>query len=104
MAWLPGKKLYGDRYIIQKELGKSGYSISYITKTQQGNQIVIKTLKDEIFKDRNLTKFLEKYQRDFRDEALRLALCQHQNIVQIENVFTEGKHPCIVMEYVVGED
>ncbi|NES64339.1 MAG: protein kinase [Okeania sp. SIO2D1] len=104
MAWLPGKKLYGDRYIIQKELGKGGYSITYIAKTNKGDLVVIKTLKDEIFKDKNLTSFLEKYQQDFRDEALRLALCQHQNIVQIKNVFTEGKHPCIVMEYVTGED
>lgn len=104
MAWLPGKKLYGNRYIIQKELDKGGYSITYIAKTNKGELVVIKTLKDEIFKDKNLTNFLEKYQRDFRDEALRLALCQHPNIVQIKNVFTEGKHPCIVMEYVVGED
>ena len=104
MAWLPGKKLYGDRYIIQKELGKGGYSLAYIAKTNKGELVVIKTLKDEIFKDKNLTNFLEKYQQDFRDEALRLALCQHPNIVQIKNVFTEGKHPCIVMEYVAGED
>ncbi|GGA45261.1 serine/threonine-protein kinase [Okeania sp. KiyG1] len=104
MAWLPGKKLYGDRYIIQKELGKGGYSITYIAKTNKGELVVIKTLKDEVFKDKNFTNFLEKYQRDFRDEALRLALCQHPNIVQIKNVFTEGKHPCIVMEYVEGED
>ncbi|MGD1713625.1 GUN4 domain-containing protein [Dapis sp. BLCC M172] len=104
MAWLPGKKLYGDRYIIQKELGKGGYSITYIAKTNKGELVVIKTLKDEIFKDKNLTNFLEKYQQDFRDEALRLALCQHPNIVQIKNVFTEGKHPCIVMEYVAGEN
>ncbi len=103
MAWLPGKKLYGDRYIIQKELGKGGYSITYIAKTNKGEVVVIKTLKDEIFKDKNLTNFLEKYQQDFRDEALRLALCQHPNIVQIKNVFTEGKHPYIVMEYVAGE-
>ncbi len=104
MAWLPGKKLYGDRYIIQKELGKGGYSITYIAKTNKGELVVIKTLKDEIFKDKNLTNFLEKYQQDFRDEALRLAICQHPNIVQIKNVFTEGKHPCIVMEYVAGEN
>lgn len=104
MAWIPGKKLYGDRYIIQKELGKGGYSITYIAKTKHGKQVVIKTLKDEILKDQNFTTFLEKYQQDFRDEALRLALCRHQNIVQIENVFTENNCPCIVMEYVVGED
>ncbi|MEB3342604.1 serine/threonine-protein kinase [Okeania sp.] len=104
MAWLPGKKIYGNRYIIQKELGKGGYSITYIAKTNKGERVVIKTLKDEIFISKNLTNFLEKYQQDFRDEGLRLALCQHPNIVQIKNVFTEGKHPCIVMEYVVGED
>ncbi|MGB3509194.1 MAG: serine/threonine-protein kinase [Microcoleaceae cyanobacterium] len=104
MAWIPGKKLYGERYIIQKELGKGGYSITYIAKTKNGKEVVIKTLNDEILNNPNFTTFIEKYQQDFRDEALRLALCKHQHIVQIENIFQEGKHPCIVMEYVVGED
>lgn len=104
MAWLKGKKLYGDRYIIEGELGKGGTGITYLAKTKKGKFVVIKTLKDEIFNDAYFIEFANKYQNEFRDEALRLALCRHPHIVQIENVFNEGNLPCIAMEYLGGEN
>ena len=104
MAWRRGKKLYGDRYIIERELGKGGTGITYLAKTKKGKFVAVKTLKDEIFNDPYFSEFTNKYQNDFRDEALRLALCRHPHIVQIENVFNEGNLPCIAMEYVEGEN
>ncbi len=35
---------------------------------------------------------------------MRLALCRHPHIVQIENVFDEDNLPCMAMEYIEGED
>ncbi|WP_442937209.1 protein kinase domain-containing protein [Nostoc sp.] len=35
---------------------------------------------------------------------MRLALCRHPHIVQVENVFDEGNLPCMAMEYIEGED
>jgi serine/threonine protein kinase len=104
MGWKRGKKLYGDRYIIEQELGKGGTGITYLAKTKKGKLVVIKTLKDEILNDPYFTEFANKYQNEFRDEALRLALCRHPHIVQIENVFNEGNLPCIAMEYLGGEN
>lgn len=96
--------MYGDRYIIDRELGKGGTGITYLAKTKKGKLVVIKTLKDEILNDPYFTEFANKYQNEFRDEALRLALCRHPHIVQIENVFNEGNLPCIAMEYLGGEN
>jgi serine/threonine-protein kinase len=104
MIWQPDKKLYGDRYKITQELGRGGFSITYLVENKRGELLVLKTLKDEIISDPEQRKFLVKYQRQFRDEALRLALCQHDHIVKIDNVFHEGKYPCIIMEYVMGEN
>lgn len=104
MVWAAGQKLYGDRYIIERELGKGGFGITYLANNKKGKLVVIKTLKDEVLTDPNQTQFGDKYQHNFRDEALRLALCRHPHIVQIENAFYEGYLPCIAMEYVDGED
>ncbi len=104
MGWKRGKKLYGDRYIIEQELGKGGTGVTYLAKTKKGKLVVIKTLKDEILREPYFAEFANKYQNEFRDEALRLALCRHPQIVQIENVFNEGNLPCIAMEYLGGEN
>jgi len=104
MGWKRGKQLYGDRYIIEQELGKGGTGITYLAKTQKGKLVVIKTLKDDILNDPYFSEFANKYQNEFRDEALRLALCRHPHVVQIENVFNEGNLPCIAMEYLGGEN
>lgn len=67
---------------------------------QNNQRAVIKTLRDEYAGDPQFASYPNK----FRDEALLLSLCRHPHIVQIENYFTEGELPCIVMEYVAGED
>ncbi|MGL5064237.1 MAG: protein kinase domain-containing protein [Microcoleus sp.] len=103
MVWTPGKALYGDRYIIEQKIdkGEGSLGVTYLAQKAQNQQrVVIKTLKDEYAADSQFAWYREK----FRDEALLLSLCRHPNIVQIENYFTEGELPCIVMEYVAGED
>ncbi|HAZ44308.1 MAG TPA: hypothetical protein DDW76_36615 [Cyanobacteria bacterium UBA11369] len=104
MVWASGQPLYGGRYVIEKELGKGGFGITYLARNQNGNVVVIKTLKDEVLNDPNFAEFRDKFDRDFRNEALRLALCKHPHIVQVENAFHEGSLPCIAMEYIEGED
>lgn len=105
MVWAAGQKLHGDRYIIQRELGKGGFGVTYLARNKKGKLVVIKSIKDEVLNDSQLSDSnRDKLLRDFRDEALRLALCRHPHIVQIDNAFYEGERPCIVMEYVEGED
>ncbi|MEH2065771.1 MAG: protein kinase [Nostoc sp.] len=104
MAWNPGQELFGDRYIIERKLGEGGIGITYLARNQSDELRVIKTLLDKFFNDPKWIPHCNKLQQDFRDEALRLALCHHPHIVQIENVFDEGNFPCMAMEYIEGQD
>ncbi len=101
MVWTPGQGLNGDRYIIERKLGEGGFGITYLAKeAPNGGRVVIKTLKDDLLSDRNFSRFRDK----FLEEALKLSLCRHPNIVEIDNYFTHDDFPCIAMEYVPGED
>lgn len=104
MAWETGQNLHGGRYTIETPLGVGGVGITYLARDRKGNRVVIKTLKDEVLDNPEMSSFREKFQQDFRDEALRLALCRHPHIVQIDNAFHEGSLPCMAMEYIEGED
>lgn len=104
MLFYPGKALFGGRYIIERELGQGGIGITYLAKNQRGELRVIKTLRQEILNRPDLIAYQDKLKQDFRDEALRLALCRHPHIVEVENVFDEASLPCMVMEYINGED
>lgn len=104
MIWQPGKSLYGNRYIIQRKLGGGGFGITYLAKNKKGEFVVIKTLKDEVLSNPELSQFRDKYLRDFEREATRLAICRHPHIVQIDNAFYDGLFPCIAMEYIEGDD
>lgn len=101
MVWTPGQGLNGDRYIIEGKLGEGGFGITYLAQKAQNRQrVVIKTLKDELLSDPNFARYRDR----FRDEAVKLSVCRHPNIVQIDNYFDHGNLPCIAMEYVAGED
>jgi serine/threonine protein kinase len=104
MAWNLGQQLFGDRYIIERKLGEGGIGITYLAKNRSGELRVIKTLREQILNHPNWIPHQDKLRQDFRDEALRLALCRHPHIVQVENVFDEGNLPCMAMEYIEGED
>ena len=44
-----------------------------------------------------------KFERQFQDEARRLATCIHPNIVRVSDFFVEAGLPYMVMEYIRGE-
>ncbi|MGH1395625.1 MAG: protein kinase domain-containing protein, partial [Trichormus sp.] len=104
MVWNPGKQLFGDRYIIERKLGEGGIGITYLAKNKQGKLRVIKTLREEILNSPTWIPHQSKLKQDFKEEALRLALCRHPHIVEVENVFDDGDLPCMAMEYIEGED
>jgi serine/threonine protein kinase len=104
MVWNPGQALFGGRYLIEGKLGEGGIGITFLARNQSSQLRVIKTLKEEILNNRSWKPHREKLRQDFRDEAVRLAVCRHPHIVQIENIFDENNLPCIVMEYIEGED
>ena len=104
MVWNPGQPLFGGRYFIERKLGEGGVGITYLARNQSNQLRVIKTLKEEILNDRAWKPHREKLRQDFRSEGVRLAVCRHPHVVQIENIFDEYDLPCMVMEYIEGDD
>jgi serine/threonine protein kinase len=104
MVWNQGQQLFGGRYIIEKTLGEGGIGITYLAQNRRKELRVIKTLREQILNHPAWITKQDKLRQDFRDEALRLALCHHPHIVQVENVFDDDNLPCMVMEYIQGED
>ena len=101
MVWTPGQGLNGDRYIIEGKLGEGGFGVTYLAQKASNDQrVVIKTLKDKLLSDLNFARYRER----FLEEAVKLSVCKHPNIVQIDNYFIDGDLPCIAMEYVAVED
>jgi serine/threonine protein kinase len=101
MVWTQGQGLNGDRYIIEGKLGEGGFGVTYLAQKASNDQrVVIKTLKDKLLSDLNFARYRER----FLEEAVKLSVCKHPNIVQIDNYFIDGDLPCIAMEYVAGEN
>jgi len=47
MVWQAGQSLYGNRFTIQREIGRSGFGITYLAQDGKGRQWVIKTFKGD---------------------------------------------------------
>lgn len=100
MNLLVGKTLQGGKYTLLEELGRGGFGVTFKATHHYLNQpVVIKTLNDSLRQHPNLAKF----QQQFQDEARRLALCLHPNIVRVSDFFVEADWPYMVMDYVPGQ-
>ena len=104
MAWQPGTKIFGNRYTIEKRLKVGGFGITYLVKGPRGRAFVLKTLKDEVMTEAEYIPYRDKFLRDFDRETAKIAICRHRHIVQVENHFNHEGLPCMVMEYVQGQD
>ena len=100
MNLLVGKTLQGGKYTLLEELGRGGFGVTFKASHHYLNQpVVIKTLNESLSQHPNLAKF----QQQFQDEARRLALCLHPNIVRVSDFFVEAGWPYMVMDYVPGQ-
>ena len=97
--WQPGQLIQGGKYIIESILGYGGSGITYRALDQSnGKQIAIKTLNALMQGRTDFTK----HQERFIQEAFRLAKCNHNNVIRVDNICQEGNIWCIVMEYIAG--
>lgn len=94
-----GKTLQTGKYTLDETLGEGGFGITLkATHHALDQTVVIKTLKPQT-RTRNDFPVL---QQRFQDEAKRLALCVHPNIVRINDFFIEDDVPYMVMDYIPG--
>jgi serine/threonine-protein kinase len=100
MDTLVGKTLQGGKYTLLEELGRGGFGVTFkATHHYLGQFVVIKTLNDSLRQHPDFARF----QRQFQDEARRLALCVHPNIVRVNDFFMDGGLPYLVMDYIAGQ-
>ncbi|MDJ0555114.1 MAG: serine/threonine-protein kinase [Microcoleaceae cyanobacterium MO_207.B10] len=94
------QNLQGGKYTLEQELGRGGFGITILaTHNYLGQPVVIKTLNESLGQHPNF----EEFQRKFQDEAKRLALCVHPNIVRVNDFFVEAGQPYMVMDYIPGK-
>ncbi len=99
MNSLIGQQLQGGKYTLDEELGRGGFGITFkATHHFLGHTVVIKTLNESLRYEPDYAD----YQRKFQDEARRLALCVHPNIVRISDFFVESGQAYMVMDYIPG--
>ena len=95
-----GKTLQGGKYTLERELGEGGFGITYkATHQYLGQPVVVKTMNDSLRKHPQYQEFEQKFQ----DEARRLSLCVHPNIVRVSDFFLEAGQPYMVMDYIPGQ-
>ncbi|MBD2058248.1 protein kinase [Oculatella sp. FACHB-28] len=100
MNALVGKSLQDGKYILEQPLGQGGFGITFKAVHRDLRQaVVIKTLTPA---SHQIPQFAE-LERQFRDEARRLAMCVHPNIVRVNDFFTEEGIPYLVMDYIPGQ-
>jgi eukaryotic-like serine/threonine-protein kinase len=95
-----GTTLQGGKYTLDHEIGRGGFGITFKATHHYLHQVVvIKTLNEKLRQHPDFAKF----EKQFQDEARRLATCVHPNIVRVSDFFVETTLPYMVMEYLDGE-
>lgn len=99
MSSLIGKSLQGGKYKLESLLGRGGFGLTFTAHQNYLDKVVvIKTLNEAFWRAPNLSDL----QRQFQDEARRLALCSHPNVVRVSDFFVEDGLPYMVMDYIPG--
>ncbi|WP_066423540.1 serine/threonine-protein kinase [Anabaena sp. 4-3] len=95
-----GKILQEGKYTLIQEIGRGGFGITFKAIHHYLQQeVVMKTINEKLQQHPDF----EKFERQFQDEARRLATCVHPNIVRVSDFFVEDGLPYMVMEYIPGE-
>lgn len=109
----PGDKLLGGQYTIDRFLASGGFGITYLATDSLDRCVVIKECFPQSFCRRKASRVLprlrshqETYQNIiglFMEEARKLALLEHPNIVGVHQVFEDHNTAYMVLEYVEGQ-
>ncbi len=100
MNSLVGKTLQGGKYTLEQQIGQGGFGVTFkATHHYLGQPVVIKALNESLQQHPDFDRF----QRQFQDEARRLSLCVHPNIVRVIDFFLEAGMPYLIMDYIPGQ-
>ncbi len=100
LPMLAGTTLQGGKYTLIQEIGRGGFGITFkATHNYLDQEVVMKTINEKLRQHHDFAKF----ERQFQDEARRLATCVHPHIVRVSDFFIEDALPYMVMEYIRGD-
>jgi serine/threonine-protein kinase len=103
MNWVQGQQLQNGKYVIEKELGRGGFGITYKARhTFLNYDVVIKTPNEQVKSDPDYAKYVERFIKEGRMLA-QLSKERHPHIVRISDLFREGDTHCLVMDFISGE-
>ncbi|MFB2920394.1 serine/threonine protein kinase [Aerosakkonema funiforme] len=104
MVWAAGQRLQNGKYIIEKILGQGGFGITYKALHTKLNQpVVIKTPNASLQNDPEYAKFVKRFIKEGQLLA-RLSEEPHPSIVRVSDLFEEYNIPCLVMDFIAGEN
>ncbi len=101
MAWNPGQTLQGGQYILESQLGRGRFAITYLAKDRNGKELVIKTLDEDKLNQLNQGE-RNSLTNKFVNEGRKLERCKHAHVVSLLDTFMEGQLFCLAMEYIHG--
>lgn len=100
MTWSNGDLLQAGKYRIIRQMGGSGFELTYLAKDCfLDRQVVIKAVNQQFKANQDYEKFVQRFQQ----QGQILAKISHPNIVQVIEFFQEAGIPCLVMAYINGE-
>jgi len=104
MIWTFGTELQDKKYIIQHVLGQGGFGITYkALRVPLQIEVVIKTPNEYLKHDPEYDKYVDRFTREGQILA-RFSSDPHPNIVCVQDFFQEAEIPCLVMDFVPGEN
>ncbi|MGA0200599.1 MAG: serine/threonine protein kinase, partial [Prochlorotrichaceae cyanobacterium] len=106
MKWQSGSRL--NQYRIDRVLATGGFGITYqATHLGLGQQVVIKTINDNLRRDPEYNKYLKQFRKEAQTLA-RLGVLHHPHIVRVSDLFDAPlggmQVPCLVMDFINGEN
>jgi serine/threonine-protein kinase len=98
-----GQQLQNGKYVIEKELGRGGFGITYKAQhTFLNYDVVIKTPNEDVKSDPDYPKYVDRFIKEGQMLA-QLSNDPHPHIVRISDLFQEGDTYCLVMDFIRGE-
>lgn len=95
-----GTALSNGKYVLNTQLGKGVFNLTYrATNTESNQTVIIRTLAEHL---RQHSEF-EPFKQHFLEIAERLKRCKHRHLVQVLDSFEDDGCPYLVMEYISGQ-
>jgi serine/threonine protein kinase/small basic protein len=104
MPWTNGHSLQNGKYIIEEVLGQGGFGITYkVLDTDSDEYVVIKTPNEYLKHDPDYSEYVDRFIKEGQKLA-RMSEYPHPHIVRYRRVFNQGEIPCLVMDFMSGEN